>query len=195
MKKVIDAICKVEMALAVLLLAAMLVVIFVATFGRYTGLLALDWSEEFARYAMIWATFLGIGVGAAQGSHFNADILGLFCSEKVHNVFRVICAVLVIVFAVFCIVFGSKVLIWQSVAKQVTPSLHWPMWLMYLSIPLGVGLMAITYAYRTYEIITGKVSGAGEMDGVDLTATSEDEAKKVLENETAAEAAGEGAQK
>ena len=171
MKKIIDAICKVEMVLAVILLAAMLVVIFVATFGRYTGLLALDWSEEFARYAMIWATFLGVGVGAAQGAHFNADVLSLFCPEKLHNVIRVICAILVIIFAVFCVVFGSDVLAWQRVAGQVTPSLHWPMWLMYLSIPLGMAIMAITYTYRTYEIVTGKISDTSEMDGVDITAT------------------------
>lgn len=153
MKKFVQAIKRVEEILCVALLAIMCVVIFLATVARFTGLFVIGWAEELARYCMIWAVFLGIGVAAASGQHFSVDVLDLFCPRKVRNIIRVICAVLVIGFGLFCAFYGAKVLTWQMLAEQITPSLHWPMWLMYVSIPLGLMLMAICYGYRTYETI------------------------------------------
>jgi len=48
----------------VFLLALMLIVIFVATVGRFTEIIIIDWAEELARYSMIWIVFIGIIIGA-----------------------------------------------------------------------------------------------------------------------------------
>lgn len=156
MKKLVNTIVKVEEILCVALLVVMCAVIFAATISRFTGLFVISWAEELARYCMIWAVFLGLGIAASRGQHFCVEALSLFCSKKVLNVVQVICAVIVAGFSAFAVVYGSQVLLWQMKAEQITPSLHWPMWLMYLAIPLGMALMAVCYCYHTYELVTGK---------------------------------------
>lgn len=153
MKKFVQTIKRVEEILCVALLAIMCVIIFLATIARFTGLFVIGWAEELARYCMIWSVFLGIGVAAADGQHFSVDVLDLFCPPKLRNAIRVVCVVLVGGFGLFCGIYGAKVLQWQMLAGQITPSLHWPMWLMYLSIPIGLLLMAVCYGYHTYEKI------------------------------------------
>ena len=155
MKKVIDIIVKIESVIAVLLIAAMLVIIFINTFGRYTGTITFSWAEEFARYCMIAATFLGIGVGASKGAHFSADILPMFVPEKGMKFFRIIIAVLVVIFAIICVWFGKDVIAWQIAAGQKTPSLRWPMWCMYTAVPIGIALFALIFCYHTYEVNAG----------------------------------------
>lgn len=164
MKKIVDGIVKIEEIFCVALLVVMCVIIFAATVARFTQLFVIDWAEELARYCMIWAVFLGIGIAAARGQHFSVEALSLFCPRKVLNVIQIICAGIVVIFAGFCVVYGGEVLVWQMKAEQITASLHWPMWMMYLSIPVGMVLMAVCYCYRTYEIVTGKVEKSEEVE-------------------------------
>lgn len=164
MKKIVDGIVKVEEILCVALLVVMCVIIFAATVARFTQLFVIDWAEELARYCMIWAVFLGIGIAAARGQHFCVEALSLFCPKKALNIIQILCAGIVVIFAAFCVVYGGEVLSWQMKAEQITASLHWPMWMMYLSIPVGMVLMAVCYCYRTYEAVTGKAEKSEEVE-------------------------------
>ena len=156
MKALIQKKKKTEEVLCVLMLMLMCLFIFLGTVSRFTGLFIISWAEEFARYCMIWSVFLGIGVAAVRGQHFMVNAIGLFCPPSVVRISQILCAILVAVFSLLCVVYGIDVLAWQMNANQITATLHWPMWLMYLSIPLGLALMAVCYCYHTYEIISGK---------------------------------------
>lgn len=157
MKAVIQKIEKTEEVLCVIMLMLMCLFIFLGTVSRFTGMFIISWAEELSRYCMIWSVFLGIGVAACRGQHFMVNAIGLFCPPSVVRISQILCAFLVAAFSLLCVIYGFDVLLWQINANQITATLHWPMWLMYLSIPLGLALMAICYCYHTYEIITGKV--------------------------------------
>lgn len=156
MKKFFEGLKKVEETLLVILMIVMCVVIFVATVARFTNLFVITWAEELARYCMIWVIFLGIGVAAMNGEHFCVEALEMFCSRKVLKIISVINAVLVFAFSIFASYYGITILQNQIASGQVTPSLRWPMWFMYLSIPLGLIVMAVCYAYHTYLKVTDK---------------------------------------
>lgn len=164
MKKIVDGIVRIEEILCVALLIIMCVIIFAATVARFTQLFVIDWAEELARYCMIWSVFLGIGIAAYRGQHFSVEALSLFVPKRFLNAVQIVCAAIVVIFAGFCAVYGSDVLIWQMKSEQITASLHWPMWMMYLSIPVGMVLMAVCYCYRTYESLTGKTEKGEEVD-------------------------------
>ncbi|MBA4698394.1 MAG: TRAP transporter small permease [Ruminococcus sp.] len=156
MKKFFKGLKKVEETLLVTLTIVMCVVIFAATVARFTNLFVITWAEELARYCMIWVIFLGIGVAAMDGEHFCVEALELFCSRKVMKVISVINAILVFAFSIFTSYYGITILQKQIASGQITPSLRWPMWFMYLSIPLGLIIMAVCYAYNTYLKVTDK---------------------------------------
>ena len=70
-------------------------------------------------------------------------------------------SVLVAAFSIFASYYGVTILQKQMASGQVTPSLQWPMWIMYLSIPLGLLLMALCYVWHTFEKGTGKEKTEG----------------------------------
>jgi TRAP-type C4-dicarboxylate transport system permease small subunit len=56
-------------------LAVMSVVVFVSVVVRYLTDYSVPWSEEVARYLMVWLTFLGIGPVLRLGGHVAIDTL------------------------------------------------------------------------------------------------------------------------
>ncbi|HMA06520.1 MAG TPA: TRAP transporter small permease [Ramlibacter sp.] len=51
------------------LLAILVIVIWIGVFGRYVFELPVTWSEELARYLMIWAALLAVSCGVARREH------------------------------------------------------------------------------------------------------------------------------
>ena len=162
MKKFFDGLKKVEEILLVALMIIMCVIIFVATVARFTNLFVISWAEELARYCMIWIIFLGVGVAAQNGEHFCVEALNLFLPKKVLNAISILNAVLVVGFNTAAAYFGLSIIQRQMSGGQITPSLNWPMWIIYLAIPLGLILMAISYVYHTYQKLTNKAEEAPE---------------------------------
>ena len=58
MKKIIDFLDNFEEKIITIILPLMVIVVFMATFFRYTGLANFPWAEELSRYLMIWIVFL-----------------------------------------------------------------------------------------------------------------------------------------
>ena len=156
MEKFFAGLKKAEEILLVVLMVIMCVIIFVATVARFTNLFVISWAEELARYCMIWIIFLGIGVAAQNGEHFCVEALNLFLPKKVLNIISALDAVLVIAFNLVASYFGIMIVQKQMAGGQITPSLNWPMWIIYLAIPIGLVLMAVSYAYFTFEKVTAK---------------------------------------
>ena len=156
MEKFFAGLKKAEEILLVVLMVIMCVIIFVATVARFTNLFVISWAEELARYCMIWIIFLGIGVAAQNGEHFCVEALNLFLPKKVLNIISALDAVLVIAFNLVAPYFGIMIVQKQMAGGQITPSLNWPMWIIYLAIPIGLVLMAVSYAYFTFKKVTAK---------------------------------------
>ena len=75
MKRFCEAFLKLEKGIGGALLLLMLVVVFFATVGRYTGLYNMSWSDEAARYLMIWFVFLLAGLSAFRAvSYTHLDV-------------------------------------------------------------------------------------------------------------------------
>jgi TRAP-type C4-dicarboxylate transport system permease small subunit len=158
MDKFFKAIQKVEEFCLVVLMAVMIIVVFFATFGRYTQLYSWGWSDELARYCMIWIVFLGLGVAAMKGGHFVVNALDLFLPKTALKVIKVIDAIIVCIFNILASKYAIQVIQAQMKSGQITPSLNVPMWWIYLAIPVGLLIMAACYLYHTLREVTGKLT-------------------------------------
>lgn len=154
---------KVQEVFCVILLIVMVTIIFLATVGRYTGLFSIAWSEELARYCMIWMVFIGVGIAALEGTNFVVDAMTLWLSEGAMKILHVVSAVITLAFALFAGYYGLDMIGYQYVSGQVSATLHMPMWIMYISMPLGLVNMGLLQCWRVYLECTGKLDEkAGE---------------------------------
>lgn len=68
---------RIEQVLAVALLAVLLIAMGAQVIARYVFGSPLSWSEEVARLAMIWLTFIAASFVAAKGEHIAVDLYGV----------------------------------------------------------------------------------------------------------------------
>ncbi|KUO50127.1 MAG: hypothetical protein APF76_06580 [Desulfitibacter sp. BRH_c19] len=143
MNKIASFIDNFEENLIVILLPLMVLLVFIATFFRYTGFMTISWAEELARYMMIWIIYLGIGTGAKKNSHFAVEVFYKLMPEKVHKYFKILRTIVIIVFCSTVVSLAINLIKAQMAMGQSSPSLGIPIWIAYAAIPIGCSLMAL----------------------------------------------------
>ena len=94
------------------LMAAMTVDCILGVFFRYVVQDALTWTEESARYLMIWMGFLGMGLAVREGGHVAVDLLVNALPPALRRASLVAAQALVLAFLAAVVVAG-----WQLVDR------------------------------------------------------------------------------
>lgn len=127
-----------ELAL-IILLAAMAVVVFLQVLFRYVLHLPLFWTEEFARYCLVWASLLGAAVALKRGEHIAVTFfLDHFPKRAARAVTVVAQGSVLLILAVMA--WGGVKLVWVTSA-QISPALRISMAVPYLALPIGSVIM------------------------------------------------------
>lgn len=130
-----------EQSLAALLLFVILSSMGTQVFARYFFGAPFSWSEEVARMALIWMTFIAASFVMAEGRHITVDLLSHRLSVRgqlwlecfSHSIVAGSCLLLLI---------GGSRFVWY-VGKVGSPSLGIPMSCWYGAVGVGLLLMAV----------------------------------------------------
>lgn len=142
MEKISKVITNILRVICGLVLAGLVIIITVQVVSRWMGI-AMPWTDELARFLLIWMTFLGCSLALASGTHLSVDFIVKMFPENGQKVLNIITRILIIVFFGIIMVYGTKL----SVAAIHTEStaIHWSMGVVYSILPLS-GLLSVFYA-------------------------------------------------
>ena len=130
--------------LAFLMMLMTLVVLW-GVFTRYVMSSQASWSEELARFLLIWIGILGAAYAAGQQFHLAIDLLKPKLKPENQKRLSVFIYVMVIAFVFGVMVIGGFRLIYiTQVLGQLSPALRVPMWIIYSVVPIS-GLLVIYY--------------------------------------------------
>ena len=141
--------------------------------GIFLWLAARDisWAQELCIYMFIWMAKFGAAYGVRTGIHVGVDVLVNQLPEgSRHRVitFSLLCGALFTgVVAGFGVSFVSQM--WHT--GQQSNDLEAPMWIVYLAIPLGSGLMCFRFlqvAWSFYRTGALPHHDAGHIEGVEV---------------------------
>lgn len=149
LSKLFKVLVKLERVIGAVLLFTILTVVFVATVGRYTALYRVLFSEELARFCMIWLVFFGAAVCGLDGNLFNVDLIAPRLPKTGKIIFYVMKMAFTVVFCIFTAKYGIVMIERQIKLKQVSAMMGVPYAFMYSSVPLGCLLIAFHYSVRT----------------------------------------------
>ena len=107
---------------------------------RYLFNNSLFWSEEAARYLLVWLSFLGAAAAYYRGAHPGIDILSSRLGPGLRRGKAV--AVHLVCLAFFLVMIWQGAVFSHFVRLQTSPSLALPMWLVVLAIPVGGAVLA-----------------------------------------------------
>ena len=153
--KVLEGLKRVMEFIVVIIMMAMVVVIFLATFGRYTGVFAIPWSEEFARYCMIAMTYLASMLAAAKGAHFCVEIGDVIFPKPILKIVKIFNIIAVDLFSVFICKQGWGISSKMLNQGKLSPMLELPLGAVYMVIPIGLALMAVYFTVYNVQKIKG----------------------------------------
>ena len=131
---------------------SMAVLVAVQVFFRYVLNQSLFWSEELARYLLVWLTFLGASCAYHRHAHPGVDIL----YNRMPPALRKGCAVLIHMASIglfgVMIIYGFQFA--HFVRLQTTPALQLPKWLVLGIIPVSGGILlvhGVTFLIDTFK--------------------------------------------
>ena len=162
------------------LIAGATLLIFVAVMHRYgSGFsflypylrkIDMSWAQELCIYMFVWMAKFGAAYGVRTGIHVGVDVLVNMVEPQER---RPLVSFALLSGALFTFIVGSlgTYFVWHmSQTDQVSADLEWPMWIIYLAIPLGSYLMCFRFlqAMATY-LKTGELPhhDHGHVDGMD----------------------------
>lgn len=126
-----------------------LVIIFVTVAGVFTRYILdspLIWSDELARFSLIWMIFLGAGVVSFKDSHLIVDFIFEYVPEKIGSFLKTFSFVVVLAFLITLVVFSIDLL--RVAGYNTSPALEIPLSFWRGSVVAGAILMIIAMIYN-----------------------------------------------
>lgn len=125
----------------VLLLAAMSCIVFANVSLRFLTNFSITWSEEVARYLMIWMTFVGAGLALRFGGHVAISNFQEMLPMPAQRLMRAGVALLLIAFCLAMVWMGYDYL--SRMRFQVTPATRVSFSYIYAAMPIGFALLIV----------------------------------------------------
>ena len=141
----------IEEIIVVPLVAVMTAVIILQVIYRFILKASLPWSEELARYIMVWVTFIGASIGVKWGSHIGVEALVIALPKNAQIFVKYLGIILAIIFCIVVFSASLGILHNQIVRRQVSPAMRIPMWWAYAAIPTGTFLMTVRFIQALFK--------------------------------------------
>jgi TRAP-type C4-dicarboxylate transport system permease small subunit len=129
--KIID---KIAALTASALLVSIVVVVFIAVVYRYVFNNAFQWSEEYARFAMIWMGLLGASLALVRNEHIAIEYFISHFSPKIRLLVTIVIRIIMALFLFYIILKGIPMA--MRAILQTSPALGISMAIPLFSLPI-----------------------------------------------------------
>lgn len=148
---------KVSGVVSTLLILVSIIVVCQMIFVRAVLGQSSIWQTEFVTFALIAATFIGAPYILMTRGHVNVDLLPLMIG---HNARRWLAMLAAAIGLFFCVLLLWNSIEWwhEAFAGNHLTSSMWRarLWIPYLSVPLGMGLLCLQYVADILCVLTGR---------------------------------------
>ena len=114
---------------------------------------SMTWPEEFSRYCYIWTVFLSLGYTIKKGNMLKVGLVMDLLPQKIRRSIEILANIIILA---ICVVFFRYAITYTGIINntgQISPAMHIPMWIMYLSTVLGFGMASIRTAQEVVSNI------------------------------------------
>lgn len=142
---------------AILLILLSIIIVCQMIFQRAVLQQSTIWQTEFVIFSLISATFIGAPYVLLTRGHVNVDLLPLMAGHSTRVAMALLASTLALTFC--AVLFWSSIFWWYEAfeTNRLTSSM-WRarVWIPYLSLPVGMGLLCLQYIADIWAIATGR---------------------------------------
>ena len=140
-------------------------------FTRYVMGEQANWTEELARFLLVWVSLLGGAVAFGTKGHLGVDYFVSKLHPDGRKMMTVVAHLIVLFFAGAVFLYGgSRVVVDALAVEQMTPALGWKMGYVYLVLPISGCFMLLFTIENLIETLT---TPTGELPVAESTGDSD----------------------
>ena len=141
-----------------LLLAVMVVTVFLQVIFRFVIHSSLPWSEELARYILVWLSFLGASIGVRRKAHIGVAAITNLLKGVWRRGVSILVPLFATVFFLFLTIYGYRIL--KVVFYQLSPAMEISMAIPYSAVCVSSVLMVL-YSVDDFVKVLAAIGGGG----------------------------------
>lgn len=145
-----------ELSICLATMIAMTVIVFAQVVGRYVFSYSFSWSEEVARFLIVWVTFGGSAYAFRKGAHIGVTAVVNALPENLSFYVKFLSRILTIIFFIVLGYYGWEHTAHQFAIGQVAPATRLPVAIPYSAIPIGSLLVILRLIDQTIQDIKGR---------------------------------------
>lgn len=134
--------------------AVMTAVVALQVFFRYGLNQSLFWSEELARFVLVWLSLLGASVAYYRHMHVGIDVVFKRIPPSLQKAAEVTSHLAALV--LFGVMIGYGCQFGYFVRAQITPALNLPKWSVFVVVPFSGAIMAFYAVTFLVEALRGE---------------------------------------
>ncbi len=113
-----------------------------------------DWGSEVTIYFTVWAMLIAGGSLVTTRRHIRADLLVRSLPERLQWLLELFNLIVGTLYCGLVAKFGLDVVTFaRMLDERSESSIQFPLWIFYIALPIGFGLMAVRYALRLYRFL------------------------------------------
>lgn len=144
LKKSRIAICRLLEIVLILAVLVLVLDVLWGVFTRYAWGEQAKWSEELARFLLIWISLLGGAVAFGEKAHLGVDYFVGLMDPRARKLLTVFGQLVILFFAATIFIYGGYRVVADNLG-QTTAALQWKMGHVYLALPIaGVFIIFFT---------------------------------------------------
>lgn len=145
MKKFTDLLVQSLVFFCALCMMGLTIVVLLQVISRHLQI-SLTWSDELARFLLIWLTFSGAALAIDYKMHLSVNFLVDLAAEAVQKYIKYFAYTVIIFFQMILVIFGFKLSLISI--DNLSPTMQWSMGLVYLVIPVTAIISIYLVIYR-----------------------------------------------
>lgn len=143
----------------ILIFALLVLDVLFQVFSRYILGTSFTWTEEFARFSLIWMTVLGAAYLNAKKEHLSMDFLYDKLSPSNQKKASILIEIFVFLFALIVMVIGGSNLVYTTLhLGQLSGTLRIPLGYVYAIMPFSGLLIMVFSIYHVSNINKNKIN-------------------------------------
>lgn len=124
------------------------------SFYRWLVSINMTWAQEACIYLFVWMAKFGAAYGVRIGIHVGVDVLVERLSPKNQKTMTIIAFLSCILFTGIVAWIGTDFVWHISKTGQISADLEMPMWIVYLAVPVGSALMCFRFIQALWLYVT-----------------------------------------
>src|ERR1041384_7134850 len=166
---------------AAFLIGAAVLVICDIVVERYLLNLTTIWQIDVVTYCIVGATFVGSPYVLMTRGHVNVDILPLHVGPRARYILAL--ATILVALAFCVVIFILCTMYWyEAYSERWLSNTVWRarLWIPYLAMPIGLGLLILQYVAELIALLTGRTPPFGIKDTQDAEDVARAQAREAV---------------